>query len=69
MSFRRGVNRFLVVVIVLWELLWLILLMTMHGGSDTSLFAGMMIGGPVVATLLVRALFWVIEGFKGSPLA
>lgn len=68
MSFRRGINRLLVVAIVLWELFWLLLLSTMRGEGETGLFVGMMFGGPLVAFAFVRALLWVVEGFKGSPL-
>jgi hypothetical protein len=59
MSIRCGVNRFLLVVIILT---------TIRSGGDLSLFVWMMLGGPVLAILLVRAFFWIIEGFKGSPL-
>lgn len=68
MSFRRGVNRLLVVVIIIWEVLCLLLLGNMRGEASTSLFVGLMLGGPVLVIVLVRALFWVVEGFKGSSL-
>jgi hypothetical protein len=68
MSFRRGVNRLVVVVIIIWELFLLLALSTMRGQGDTSLFVGLMLGGPVLVLALVRALFWVVEGFKGSSL-
>jgi len=68
MSFRRGVTRLVVVVIIIWELFWLFLLSTMHGEGDATLFIGMMLGGPVLAIGLIRALFWIVEGFTGSSL-
>jgi hypothetical protein len=68
MSFRRGVNRLLVVVIVVWEVLCLLFLASMRGEASTSLFVGLMLGGPVLVIGLVRALFWIVEGFKGSSL-
>ena len=68
MSVRRGINRLLVITIIVWELLWLLLLATMHGEGDATLFVGMMFGGPIIAFGVVRALFWIMEGFKGSSL-
>lgn len=68
MSFRRGILRLLIVAVVIWELFWLLLLSMNHGGSGTNIAVGMMIGGPLVAYALVRGFFWIIEGFKGSPL-
>jgi len=68
MSVRRGVNRFLVVVIVIWELVWLLLLIAMFRESGSYLLAIPIIGGPVLAIMLVRAMLWIIEGFRGSPL-
>lgn len=68
MKFRRGVNRLLVFVIVIWEVLCLSLLVSMHGEADTGLFVGLMLGGPVLVIGLVRALVWIVEGFKGSSL-
>lgn len=68
MSFRRGLNRLVVVVIIVWELFCLLLLTTMRGEADTILFVGMMFGGPILVIAPVRALFWIVEGFKGSPL-
>lgn len=66
MNLRRGVNRLVVVVIIIWELLCLLLLATMRGEGDTSLFVGMMFGGPILLIAVLRALFWIMEGFKGS---
>jgi len=68
MSFRRGVNRLVVVVIVIWELFCLLLLATMRGEGDTTLFVGMMLGAPILMIALIRGLFWIVEGFKGSSL-
>jgi hypothetical protein len=67
-EFRRGVNRLAVVVTVLWELLCLLLLSTMHGEGDVTMFVGAMFGGPLLLFGLVRALLWIVEGFKGSSL-
>jgi hypothetical protein len=58
----------LVVAITLWELFCLLLLSTMRGEGGTGLLVGMMFGGPLAALVLVRALLWVVEGFKGSSL-
>ncbi len=68
MSFRRGVLRILVVAIIIWEALLLLLVSATHSGGDTNVAVGLMVGGPLLAYGLVRAMFWNIEGFKGSPL-
>lgn len=70
MNFRKGANRLLVVVIVIWEALWLLLLSLDHGNAGREgemIFIGAMVGGPVVAFLQLRALFWIVEGFNNSP--
>ncbi len=48
---------------------FLLLILSMaHSEGDTSILGGLMIGGPLLAYAVVRAMFWIIEGFKGSPL-
>lgn len=61
------INRLLVFVIIVWELFCILLLVTMRGEGDTGLFIGFMLGGPLIAVAFVRALLWIVEGFKGSP--
>ena len=68
MNFRRGLNRLLVIGIITWEILLLLLMMNMRGEGDATTLIAAMIGGPLLAFGLLRAFFWVIEGFKGSPL-
>ena len=64
MQFRKGVNRLVVVLIVIWEALLVLLLSFDRSSGDLPILLGAMVGGPVIAILLTRALFWIIEGFR-----
>ncbi len=68
MKFRRGLNRLLVIGIVIWELVLLLLMVSMRGEGDATTLIAAMLGGPLLAFGLLRAFFWILEGFKGSPL-
>lgn len=68
MNFRRGLSRLLVIAIIIWEILLLLLMMSMRGEGDTTTLIAAMLGGPILAFGLLRAFFWILEGFKGSPL-